>query len=436
METFSGYQLLEKIDETVASVVYRATQEETGQRVIVKMLNTDNTSPSEIARFNREFELIRDIDDEAVIKVYDVIASDGKVALVLEDFDGVSLKKMATRAILPLETFLKIGITIARVLDKLHKKNIVHKDIKPHNILFNPDTGAIKLTDFGISAELTHARDNITPAALVDGTLAYMAPEQTGRMNRSVGYETDLYSLGVTFYELLTQRLPFDDVTDPVEYFHAHMARRPVPPAELNSSLPPVLSDIVMKLMAKESADRYQSGLGLMADLQECLDQLDRKGRIDRFEIAARDIGSTLKIPPKLIGRDKESERLRSAYRLVEGGACVVFLVSGDAGTGKTFFVAENRRHMEGKNGLIISGRFERAERDHSLQRFYFRLPGTAQPAAGGFRRQNGRLEEQSAGRPGQQRQAADRYDSGDRDSHRPAAGSPGLGRRGGPQPV
>ncbi|MEW6077618.1 MAG: diguanylate cyclase [Thermodesulfobacteriota bacterium] len=372
METFSGYQLLEKLDETATSLVYRAIQESSGRRVIVKMLNTDNPSPSEIARFNREFELIRDIDDDAVIKVYDVISSDGKVALVLEDFDGVSLKKIATRAILPLETFLKIGITIARVLDKLHKKNIIHKDIKPHNILFNENTGALKLTDFGISAELTHARDNITQAALVDGTLAYMAPEQTGRMNRSVGYETDLYSLGVTFYELLTQRLPFDDVTDPVEYFHAHMARRPVPPAELNSSLPPVLSDIVMKLMAKESADRYQSGLGLMADLQECLDQLRRKGRIDRFEIAARDIGATLKIPQKLFGREKEGERLRSAYRRVEGGACVVFLVSGDAGTGKTVFMAENRRHMEAKNGLIISGRFEAQNKTIPYSGFIF----------------------------------------------------------------
>ena len=360
METFCGYRLTEKIDETVTSVVYRAVNDDSGRRVIVKMLNTDSPSPSEIARFNREYDLIRNIDDEAVIKVFEVLESDGKIALVLEDFNGISLDRVINKAPLPLETFLKIGITIASVLDKLHKQNIIHKDLKPHNILFNPDTSAIKLTDFGISAELTHARDKPGTTALVDGTLAYMAPEQTGRMNRSISYETDFYSLGVTFYEMLTQRLPFDDLTDPVEYFHAHMARRPVPPAELNSSLPSVLSDIVMKLMAKDSADRYKSGQGLMVDLQECLEQLKRRGSIERFEIAARDVGSTLKIPRKLIGRETETEQFRSAYRRVESGDSALFLVSGDAGTGKTFFINENRKYLETRNGLIVSGRFEK----------------------------------------------------------------------------
>ena len=360
METFCGYRLTEKIDETVTSVVYRAVKEDSGRRVIVKMLNTDSPSPSEIARFNREYDLIRNIDDEAVIKVFEVLESEEKIALVLEDFNGLSLDRVISKAPLPLETFLKIGITIARVLDKLHKQNIIHKDLKPHNILFNTETCDIKLTDFGISAELTHAKDTLGPVSLVDGTLAYMAPEQTGRMNRSISYETDLYSLGVTFYEMLTQRLPFDDLVDPVEYFHAHMARRPVPPAELNASLPPVLSDIVMKLMAKDSADRYKSGLGLMIDLQECLSQLQRRGSIDRFEIAARDVGSTLKIPRKLIGRETETEQLLSAYRRVESGDSELLLISGDAGAGKTFFINENRKHLESRNGFIVSGRFEK----------------------------------------------------------------------------
>ena len=359
MDTFGAYRLTEKIDETATSVVYRAVKKDSGQRVVVKMLNTETPSPAEIARFRHEYELIRDIDDEAVIKVYDVVVADGKIALVLEDFEGDSLKNIMDRAPFNLETFLRIGITIARVLDKLHKKNIIHKDIKPHNILFNPETQAVKLTDFGISAELTHVRENLTASSLVDGTLAYMAPEQTGRMNRSISYDTDLYSLGVTFYELLTRRLPFDDVTDAIEYFHAHMARRPVPPSELNSALPVVLSDIIMKLMAKESSERYQSGLGLAADLQECLDQLRNRGSIDRFEIGARDIGLTLNIPRTLIGRDKESEQFRSTYRLVEAGGSALFLVSGDTGTGKTLFIHEGRKYIEARNGLVISGRFE-----------------------------------------------------------------------------
>ncbi len=362
----------EKVDETTTSLVYRAVKEDSGRPVILKMLNTDTPSPSEIARFKREYELIRTIDDEAVIKVFDVVEADGTVGLVLEDFDGVSLDRMSDQGPIPLETFLTIGITIARVLDKLHKRNVIHKDIKPHNILFNPETNAVKLSDFGISAELTHARDNLTTAALVDGTLAYMAPEQTGRMNRSISYDTDLYSLGVTFYELLTQRLPFDDVSDPVEYFHAHMARRPVPPAELNSSLPSVLSDIVMKLMAKESADRYQSGFGLMSDLQECLDQLQRRGSIDHFEIAAKDVGAILKIPQTLIGREKESEQFKAAYRRVEGGQSTLFLVSADAGTGKTGFINENRKYIETRNGLVVGGRFEEQNQSIPYSGFIF----------------------------------------------------------------
>ncbi|MFP4444938.1 MAG: serine/threonine protein kinase, partial [Desulfosudaceae bacterium] len=361
MDTFGDYILSEEIEETRTSLVYRARKmgDDSDRRFILKLLNIDNPSPSEIARFNKEYDLIRRIDHDAIIKVYEVVETDGRVGLVLEDFAGTSLEKITARELLPLDTFLLVGIEIAGALEKLHENGIIHKDIKPHNLLYNPATSQVKLSDFGISAELTHAQDVLTEDALIDGTLAYMAPEQTGRMNRSISYHSDLYSLGVTFYEMLTGRLPFDDLTDPVAYFHAHIAKRPVPPVELNSALPSILSDIVMKLMAKEFEDRYQSAAGLRHDLQICLDRLREKGVIEPFLLAAKDINIHFTLPRRLIGRDQETAQLLNAFRRVESGNLVFFVIAGDAGAGKTFFLAENRKAVEARNGFACAGAFE-----------------------------------------------------------------------------
>ncbi len=374
MESFGDYILSEQIEETRASLIYRATRakDDSGRHFILKLLNTDNPSPSEIARFHKEYELIKGIEDEAIIKVYDVVEEDGRVALVLEDFAGISLEKASDEGLLPLETFLSIGIKISRALEKLHVNGIIHKDIKPHNLLYNSATNQVKLSDFGISSELTHAQSILTEGALIDGTLAYMAPEQTGRMNRSISYHSDLYSLGITFYEMLTGRLPFDDMTDPVAYFHAHIAKRPVPPSELNSALPQVLSDIVMKLMAKEFEDRYQSAAGLRHDLQICLDQLRDKGVIEPFPIAARDTRLNFSLPRRLIGRDQETTQVMNAFRRVEKGKLVLALISGDSGAGKTFFVAENRKAIETRNGFVCSGAFETPDQAIPYSGFIF----------------------------------------------------------------
>ncbi|MFZ5563797.1 MAG: diguanylate cyclase [Thermodesulfobacteriota bacterium] len=361
MDQIPGYILSEKIDETRTSMVYRGrkTGEDTGRTVIVKVLNTDSPTPSEVARFRREYEMVRALEDDSVVRVLDMVEHHGKVALVVEDFDGVSLKKLAAGQVFSLELFLTTGIQIADALGKLHARKIIHRDIKPHNILLNIKTKQVKLTDFGISSALTGDDPAAGDEAVIDGTFAYMAPEQTGRMNRPVSYQTDLYALGVTFYELLTQRLPFDDISDPLELFHAHMAKRPVPPVELNAAIPQVVSDIVMKLLAKEAEDRYQSSYGLSYDLKKCLESLRVNGRVERFDIATRDMSVDFVIPRKLVGREEEADRLAALFRRVEKGACRLAVVTGDTGTGKTALADHVCREVASRKGFLCVGRFE-----------------------------------------------------------------------------
>ena len=237
MEKFADYILREKIHETRNSIIYRGHKENESQPFIIKLLKPKYPTPSEIARFRQEYELIKSLDLEGVIKTFDIISHDDGFALILEDFDGVSIKSLLDeKKRFDLKSFLKISAKIAETLGNIHEKEVIHRDIKPHNILINPITEAVKITDFGISAILTHENDEIYNPDFIAGTLAYMSPEQTGRMNRTVDYRTDLYSFGVTLYEMLTGGLPFKSHdNDPMELIHSHIAIMPEPPAMLDS---------------------------------------------------------------------------------------------------------------------------------------------------------------------------------------------------------
>ncbi len=363
MEKLQGYKITEKLDETRHSVVYRGKRDGDNNSYAIKVLKTEFPSPAEIARFYQEYEIIKNIDFEGVIKTYDIIDHSGGVALILEDFNGISLKQLLKDGPLPVKAFLTIACNLAEILGHLHKQNIIHKDIKPHNILINKKNGQVKLTDFGIAAELTGENREIYRPEVIEGTLSYMSPEQTGRMNRSIDYRTDFYSLGVTFYELLTGLLPFES-DNPLEIIHAHIAKNPMLPSDIVKDIPLVLSNIIIKLLAKTAEDRYQNGFGLMADLHKCFKLIESKEKIEVFELGERDISIKLNIPQKLVGREKEIDLLLKTFLRASQGSLEMVMVSGYSGIGKSALINEIHKPIAVKNGYFISGKYEKFSRN------------------------------------------------------------------------
>ncbi len=368
MEKFADYILREKIHETKNSIIYRGHKENEAQQCIIKLLRTKYPTPSEIARFRQEYDLIKDLDLKGVIKTFDIIIHGDGFALILEDFDGVSIKSLLDeKEKFDLKSFLAISAKIAEALGHIHEKEIVHKDIKPHNILINPTTQVVKITDFGISTVLTHENDEVYNPDFITGTLAYMSPEQTGRMNRTVDYRTDFYSFGITMYEMLTGSLPFKSQDhDPIELIHSHIAVMPEPPMSIYPDIPEVLSDMVMRLLAKAPEERYQNGFGIMADINECIKQFEEKQNIEAFELGRFDISNKFITPPKLFGREKETEDLISGFDAVatRKTGSAVMVVAGPPGIGKSAMVHEIHKSIVARKGYYISGKYEQFRRD------------------------------------------------------------------------
>ncbi|MDJ0573090.1 MAG: AAA family ATPase, partial [Pleurocapsa sp. MO_192.B19] len=364
-----GYQIVRQIYESANSFVYRGIRESDRTSVILKVLQEDYPTPEIITRYRQEYEITRSLDTPGVIKVYELLPYRHGLAMVLEDFGGESLKAMSDRTSFKLEELLTIAIKIADSLAAIHAANVIHKDINPSNIVFNPQTGELKLIDFGIATVFSWENLNLKHPNCLEGTLAYISPEQTGRMNRTLDYRTDFYSLGVTFYELLTQQLPFT-ATEAIELVHSHLAKQPIPPHQLNPAIPPVVSQIVLKLMAKTAEDRYQSDLGLKHDLQQCLSQWQETGVIADFELGQRDLSDRFLIREKLYGREQEVQSLLDAFERVAGGKTELMLVAGFSGVGKTVVVNEVHKPITRKHGYFIKGKFDQFNRNIPFSAF------------------------------------------------------------------
>ncbi|MEG4884318.1 AAA family ATPase [Microcoleus sp. K1-B6] len=362
-----NYQILSKIYESSNSLVYRAVHKSRHHPVILKILKEDYPSPSELTRYKQEYEITRSLQIDGAIKVYDLLPYKNTLAMVLEDFGAHSLDILTQSQTFSLVEFLSIAIQIARGLGEIHAANIIHKDINPSNIVYNPQTGQVKIIDFGISTKFTRENPTIKNPHLIEGTLAYMSPEQTGRMNRALDRSTDFYSLGATFYRLLTQRLPFE-TDDPLELVHCHIAKQPIPPHELAPEVPIAVSNIVMKLLAKTAEDRYQNTLGLKGDLNECLTQLQQNGEILDFPLVRYEISDRFAIPQKLYGREAEIETLLSTFqRIAEGTShrsTEMVLVGGYAGIGKSVLVQELYKPITQQRGYFLSGKFDQFQRN------------------------------------------------------------------------
>ena len=331
--------------------------------VLCVLPGAEHPSRSSLDRLTHEYELRDELDPAWAARPVDLVCEAGRTMLVLEDVGGEPLDRLLGGPI-ELGCFLRIAIGIAEALGKLHARGLVHKDIKPGNILINAATGELRLTGFGIASRLPRERQSPHPPEMIAGTLAYMAPEQTGRMNRSIDSRSDLYALGVTCYQMLTGVLPFI-AADPMEWVHCHLARRPTAPAELLREIPNAISAIVMKLLAKRAEDRYQTAAGLESDLRRCQTDWEAGSCVDDFPLGGHDTPDRLIIPEKLYGRRSEVETLLSAFnRIVKGGAPELVLVSGYSGIGKSSVVGELQPVLVPPRGLFAAGKFDQYKRD------------------------------------------------------------------------
>ncbi|MEH2198257.1 trifunctional serine/threonine-protein kinase/ATP-binding protein/sensor histidine kinase [Nostoc sp.] len=362
------YSITSLIYEAAATVIYRADSKANRHSVVIKLLKAEYPTIKEIAQLKHEYEIIQNLNIAGVIKAHELISYDNGynngLALVLEDFGGETLKHQISTRGIELTKFLNIAAQITETLGELHTHHIIHKDLKPENILYNPNTEKIKLIDFSIASLLSKESPEITSLNLLEGTLAYMSPEQTGRINRTLDYRTDFYSLGVSFYEMLTGQLPFHNAQDSMELVHCHIAKIPVAPHQINPNVPQGISAIAMKLLSKTAEDRYQSAYGLKADLEQAAIQLQRKGSINLFTLGQQDFSHQFQIAQKLYGREVEVAALMAAFEKVSLGKSEVVLVGGYSGIGKSSLVNEVHKPIVRQRGYFIGGKFDQLKRD------------------------------------------------------------------------
>ncbi|MEA5627528.1 AAA family ATPase [Nostoc sp. UHCC 0251] len=354
-----GYQVVEQLYFSSRTIVYRGIRDIDLRPVIIKYLKRDYPSFRELLQFRNQYTITKNLNLPGVVQPYSLETYRNSYALVMPDYGGISLWQYIKIQPLKLSEFLAIAIHLADILNGLYQHRVIHKDIKPANIVIHPETKQVKLIDFSIASLLPRETQEIKNLQVLEGTLAYLSPEQTGRMNRGIDYRSDFYSLGVTFFELLTGQLPFQS-NDPMELIHCHIAKQPEQiRGGREEEIPQMISEIVMKLMAKNAEDRYQSALGLKHDLEICLAQLKETGKIETFPIAQRDVCDRFLIPEKLYGRETEVATLLQAFDRISGGSTEIMLVVGFSGIGKTAIVNEVHKPIVRQRGYFIKGKFD-----------------------------------------------------------------------------
>ncbi|MCU0541233.1 MAG: trifunctional serine/threonine-protein kinase/ATP-binding protein/sensor histidine kinase [Oscillatoriaceae cyanobacterium Prado104] len=378
LPALSGYQIEQTIYTGTRTLVCRGQRESDKQRVVIKFLRNEYPTFSELLQFRNQYTIAKNLDIPGIVRSESLESCGNSYALVMADGGGISLREYAQTHHLELTELLTIALQLADILHDLHAYRVIHKDIKPANILIHPETKEVKLIDFSIASLLPKETQEITNPDRLEGTLAYLAPEQTGRMNRGIDYRSDFYALGVTLFELLAGQLPFQS-QDAMELVHCHIAQKPPDLAQFN--IPEAIAQIVAKLMAKNAENRYQSALGLKHDLAICLQQLKETGKIELFEIGTRDLCDRFIIPEKLYGREREVKILLSAFDRVANppqpplsdgglGGVEMMLVAGFSGIGKTAVINEVHKPITRQHGYFIKGKFDQFNRNIPFSAF------------------------------------------------------------------
>jgi predicted ATPase/GAF domain-containing protein len=365
----SGYRMIDKLYDGTRTLIYRAQRESDHQPFVVKFLKNEYPTSNELVQFRNQYTIAKNLDFDGIVHPYSLENYRNGFVFVMEDVGGISLDDYTQANPLTLAEFFHIAIAIVKVLEKLYRNRVIHKDIKPQNILILPETKQIKLIDFSISSLLPRETQEIQSPNVLEGTLAYLSPEQTGRMNRGIDYRTDFYSLGVTFYELLTRQLPFQS-EDPMELVHCHIAQTPTPPMVIDSAIPQPVNDLIMKLMAKTAENRYQSAFGLRHDLELCQQQWQQSRHITPFVLGQRDISDRFQISEKLYGREAEVTTLLAAFERVSESHAEMMLVAGFSGIGKTALVNEVHKPIVRQRGYFIKGKFDQFKRNIPFSAF------------------------------------------------------------------
>ena len=360
-----GYALREKIEETADFTLYRACREGDGVPVLLKILRAERATGAEVARFKHQYERIARLASPRLVALRGVETLAGSLIVVLEDFPGRDLaRSLAARSSrrMPVGEALDLAAALAEGLAVVHAAGLVHRDLRPQNVLVGA-RGAVKINSFGVDAEITHAHERLYAPAVIADVLPYVSPEQTGRMNRGVDYRTDLYALGVILYQMLTGQRPFEAL-DPMELIHAHLALAPAPPSRVDPTIPEAVSDVVLKLLAKNAEERYQSAEGLLADLERCREALRGTGTIEPFVPGQRDRQDLFRIHQKLYGREHDIEALTAAFERALEGSREIVLVSGYSGIGKSSLVHEILKPLARQKGYFTSGKYDQYNRD------------------------------------------------------------------------
>ncbi|MBF0509155.1 MAG: AAA family ATPase, partial [Deltaproteobacteria bacterium] len=360
--TITGFQVNEKIFENYRTLIYHGIRMADNIPVVIKLSSAQYPTQFELARLKHEYEVLKRLDISGVSKVYSLEKHHNGLALILEAFDGRPLAEAIKSAQIDLVTFLDFAAKMARIIGNIHDCGIIHKDVNPYNFLLNSNTFEFRAIDFGLASFLQRQKQEAVSPGLLEGTLPYMSPEQTGRMNRGIDYRTDYYSLGITFYEILTGAHPFQ-ADDPIGWVHCHIAKTPPPIRAQRPDIPLVIENIILKLMSKKAEDRYHGLAGLIWDLEKCRKQITQTGEVENFTLGICDISEKFHIPQKLYGRTAETGVLEDCFYRIAAGGAEILMVAGYSGIGKSALVNEIHKPLVEKYGFFISGKFDQFQR-------------------------------------------------------------------------